>query len=84
MCPRWKNDFSLFLADMGLKPSPTHSLDRIDVNGNYEPTNCRWATTQEQNANKRPIKSIEEFSDDVIEREYLSRFSEPEYGLSIC
>lgn len=42
-----------FLVDMGEKPSKKHSLDRIDVNGNYEPSNCRWATQSEQMRNTR-------------------------------
>jgi hypothetical protein len=50
--PRW-NIFENFLADMGPKPSPQHQLDRIDVNGNYEPGNCRWVTPIEQQNNKR-------------------------------
>lgn len=55
ICPSWLN-FSAFLADMGRKPSPSHSLDRIDVDGNYQPTNCRWATPKEQANNTRRNK----------------------------
>ena len=40
------------IADMGMKPSPRHSIDRINVDGNYEPSNCRWATDEEQGSNK--------------------------------
>ena len=53
VCSRWLNNFNNFIEDMGKKPSLLHSLDRIDVNGNYEPSNCRWATDYEQRTNKQ-------------------------------
>jgi len=45
--------FACFVADVGVKPSWRHTLDRSDANGHYEPTNCKWATPKEQGVNKR-------------------------------
>lgn len=64
VCDRWRgarengelgsiDGFYLFVEDMGERPSPKHSIDRINNDGNYEPGNCRWATSLEQQNNKR-------------------------------
>lgn len=59
VCARWRGSFADFYADMGPKPSKHHSIEREDVNGNYEPSNCRWATAAEQAANKRNTRRID-------------------------
>lgn len=51
VCARWR-DFANFVADMGQPPAGM-TLDRRDVNGHYEPSNCKWATSTEQNRNRR-------------------------------
>lgn len=53
VCEQWKNNFQQFVNDMGEKPNSSYSIDRIDVDGNYEPYNCRWATSIQQANNKQ-------------------------------
>lgn len=53
VCPRWRNSFENFLQDMGRKPDPLLTIERINVNGNYEPGNCIWIPRSEQPKNTR-------------------------------
>lgn len=64
VCDQWRNGVDgmtpveTFAHDMGGRPSTSHSLDRIDNNGNYTPTNCRWATPLEQSRNNRNCRQV--------------------------
>ncbi|MCJ2019916.1 hypothetical protein MKK84_21180 [Methylobacterium sp. E-065] len=59
VCDQWRSSFAAFLADMGLRPSPQHSIEREDNDGPYSRANCRWATKDEQNRNKRSNRYFE-------------------------
>lgn len=72
VCKDWQEDFAAFVTDMGARP-PGGMLDRIDNDGNYEPGNCRWATRQEQNSNRRSCIYVEVDGERVTLREACRR-----------
>ena len=57
VCDEWRHSYDAFLHDVGNRPSPKHSIDRIDNDGDYAPGNVRWADTFEQASNRRPRKA---------------------------
>lgn len=73
VCERWTT-FDNFLTDMGERPSRNHSLDRIDGSGNYEPSNCRWATAIEQQTNRAVVRRIT-YRDKTYSLAALARFA---------
>lgn len=58
ICEAWANSFETFYADMGPRPGPEYSIDRINNDLGYEPSNCRWATAIQQNRNKRNARPV--------------------------
>jgi hypothetical protein len=59
VCDRWRDSFEQFFQDMGARPSPKHSIDRIDPSGHYGPDNCRWTTNREQALTRRGTATCE-------------------------
>ncbi len=72
VCDRWKS-FENFFSDMGNRPSAKHSLDRIDNDGPYSPENCRWATVDEQAANKGNTVRVSAFGKRLTIKEWALR-----------
>jgi hypothetical protein len=81
VCARWRESFSVFLADMGRRPSPQHTIERINNNGNYEPNNCRWAIRLEQNRNKRNNHLIEHNGATACITEWAEKTGLPPYTI---
>ena len=75
MCDKWLNSYDKFLNDMGERPSKEYTLDRIDVNGNYEPSNCKWSTHIEQSNNRRCCHYIEINNDKVTVTEFARMYN---------
>lgn len=74
VCARWAESFEAFLADMGPRPSPEHSIDRIDNNRGYEPGNCRWAVPAVQMSNTRRNRYVEYLGERVTVSQLARRF----------
>lgn len=81
ICQRWLCSFPDFFSDMGLRPSAKHTLDRIDNNGNYEPSNCRWATQQVQLGNRRLTIMLEHEGETLPLVEWSKRTGIPAWVL---
>lgn len=67
MCDAWLNSFEQFLRDMGTRPTPSHTLDRINPNGHYTLDNCRWASRHTQRVNIRPYSNVRKVHDYHLE-----------------
>jgi hypothetical protein len=80
VCRRWKR-YENFLADMGRRPSAQHSLDRRRVNGNYTPSNCRWATKREQRLNQRKRARLDQFTDHELLGEISRRVDDIKFWI---
>lgn len=70
MCQEWSEDFVVFLADMGKRPSKLHQLDRRDNDGNYDPSNCRWSLPAAQMVNRRNTRMVGEQPLAVLAKHY--------------
>ena len=81
VCDRWVESFENFLSDMGTRPSPNHSIERIENSGDYEPGNCKWATPVEQAANRRTNINIEYKGEVLIVAEWARRFGMSKSGI---
>lgn len=72
VCDAW-HEVSQFIADMGDRPSPLHSLERVDNNLGYSPENCRWATRAEQNRNRRVTRYFDHLGERLTLQEWAER-----------
>lgn len=75
ICDSWKNSFESFYADMGPKPSPRHSIDRVDNNAGYCKENCRWATPKQQMRNRSTTVMVEYNEATVALAELCEKFN---------
>jgi hypothetical protein len=79
VCERW-NDFLLFYQDMGPRPSNKYSIDRKDPLGDYEPSNCRWATKKTQCENRGEFNRVYEYGGEYKVLKEWARILEIDYS----
>lgn len=78
VCDRWLESFDNFLEDMGKRPTPNHSIDRFpNINGNYEPINCRWATKEQQYRGKTDNRWVELNGERMIISDFCKKVKKP-------
>ena len=65
MCQRWRDSFQAFLDDMGERPGPGYSIERVDNDGDYEPGNCKWARRSDQ-ANNTSANRVLEYGGEIM------------------
>lgn len=75
VCKEWRDDFSAFFSHVGKRPSPNHSIDRINTDGNYEPGNVRWETATIQSRNQRIPKNNTSGAKGVYFRKKTKKFA---------
>lgn len=83
ICKKWSDSFVAFYEDMGEPPTKYHMLERKNNDGNYNKRNCKWATRQEQNLNKRQQKFINKFGYRGVDKSrnsYLARIGKKYIG----
>jgi hypothetical protein len=73
----WADNFEQFLTDMGTRPSPQHTVERVDNDGPYSKENCIWATKQEQANNRRTNRTVVVFGAQMTLAEAVRRYAEP-------
>lgn len=83
VCPEWRDDYPAFVAYIGRKPSPKHTVERINNNGNYEPGNVCWALQKEQTRNRRGLHQITYRGETRCRSEWAERLGVPKWKLKI-